>query len=610
MAKKILMISSTWDTNYIRTLLHGMTEKLKTEDAQLFVFNAYDEALESEYHLMERAIYSLPDVNQFDGVLLAVNSAGNQSAVHELANYYKNQGTVVLSMELKMDGIPSIGTDNYQAEYDLVSHMIEVHGCRTLNYLGGPEEHLENSVRYQAFSDCMRDHDLPVEKERVAHFSFRISDGIKAYEAFKEKGIQLPDAVVCANDHMALGYCTAAGKDGYTAPADFKITGFDNIKESQEYSPSVTSISRNWDVLGYSSIEQLLDMIDNTSAYNAKKYFKGHTLVINESCGCIQERNYQNDLIDSFHQKLISRDMQTLDRLNRKLFGGSVDFSDLSQKLRICQENTGIRHIALCINKSAFSKTVSVQTEYDKEFMVYTDQTSFLQNRDQGLVPDGWCDDSKIFFFSPLHFGSINFGYCVIPFYDNWKPELDHRALMESICLGLEGIRQHEYLRQANERLNDLYLKDSLTGMYNRYGYENVAEALFARLNGKVYAVYLDLDNLKILNDTYGHNTGDVAILGIAHAIEEVFYEKSIPIRMGGDEFLVIGECDGEDNLLKKIALLHKSLAEFSTEQNLPIPLSVSVGHICNAQRNLSLAQMIRIADQNMYEQKKRKKQA
>lgn len=92
MRRKILMIASTWNSGYIHSMLHGMLKRLRGEDADLYVFNAYDEALESEFQLMERAIYSLPDPDQFDGVLLAVNSVGNQSAADELARYYRNLG--------------------------------------------------------------------------------------------------------------------------------------------------------------------------------------------------------------------------------------------------------------------------------------------------------------------------------------------------------------------------------------------------------------------------------------------------------------------------------------------------------------------------------------
>lgn len=607
MAKKILLISSTWDTAYIGMLMQGMIRKLQNVDAQLFVFNAYDEALESEFHMMERAIYSLPDPREFDGILLAVNSVGNQSAVNELANAYKDLGIVVLSMELQMDGIPSIGTDNYHAQYDIVEHMIVEHGCKVLNYVGGPVEHLENKIRFRAFCDCLEAHGLTMDPERVENGPFRATDGVDAYHAFKKKGLHLPDAVICANDNMALGYCTAAHEDGFFAPGDFLISGFDNIENAQSYYPSITSIGRNWEDLGYSSIEQLLDMIDGKELNNT--YFKGYSLVINESCGCCRnQRMYHHELTQFFEQKLTGLRMQALERQNRKFFSRSNTFDDLCEKIRLCEENSGTSKLALCINRSAFSITVDSKLDYDEEFMVYTDETSFLQFREDGLIPKNWCKDEQVFFFSPLHFSTVNFGYCVTPFNGKWNPDVDHRTLMESISLGLEGIRQHEYLRRANERLQDLYVRDALTGMYNRFGYENIAKDLYETLAGKVYAVYLDLDNLKPINDQYGHAMGDRAIIGLSYVIREVFMDKAVHVRMGGDEFLIIGECDGEENLLRKKLLLHERLRIYSEKSGLPFELSVSEGHICNAQRDLSLEQMIGIADKKMYEQKQRKK--
>lgn len=602
MRKKILMISSTWDTGYIRTLLHGMTEKLNTADAQLYVFNAYDEALESEYHLMERAIYKLPDAHNFDGVLLAVNSVGNQSAVNELAAYYKDMGILVLSMELKMDGIPSIGTDSYRAEYEMVEHMITKHGCRVFNFIGGPKEHLEGKERFQAFCDCLNDYHIPLEEKRISHYAFNEVDGIDAYHAYKKEGLHLPDAVICANDHMALGYCTAALEDGYIAPKDFRITGFDNTIDGQSYYPSITSIARNWDRLGYSSLEQILDM---TEGITQDQYFKGHSLVLNESCGCCtSQRDFHHELTKAYRQKLSDKSLLAFERQSRKLFVRSNCFSDIIDQIRICEATSKVKKIAICINKSAFTDT---SQDYDNEFIVFTDQGYSIQPREDNLVPKGWCPDEKIFLFSPLHFSSVNFGYCVIPF-AGMDPDLDHRTFMESICLGLEGIRQHEHLRRANERLQDLYVRDSLTGMYNRFGYEHIALDFYRELQGKVYAIYLDLDNLKLLNDKYGHNMGDQAIIGVSRVLKDVFCENSIHVRMGGDEFLVIGECTGEENLLKKKELLHKQLKAYSEQEQFPLELCISEGHICNAERDLTLEEMIHLADQRMYQHKQEKK--
>ncbi|MBQ0000271.1 MAG: GGDEF domain-containing protein [Clostridiales bacterium] len=607
MKKKILMISSTWNNSYIQTLLSGMMRKLKNADAELYVFNAYDEALESEYHLMERAIYSLPDVKKFDGVLLAVNSVGNQSVVNELAGFYHSMGKKVLSLELKFDNVPTIGTDNYKAEYELVEHLIKVHGCKVFNFVGGPEEHKENRERYQAFCDCLRDYGLTVDKRRVRNYSFREQDGMTAYETFKKEGLHLPDAVVCANDNMALGYCTAAGEDGYLAPKDYKITGFDNIRDGQEYYPSITSIDRCWDQIGYDSVTQILDMIDGKD--EGRTYFKGQRLRINESCGCCQkERDFHKDLMAVHSQKLMDDTMRAFERRSRKLLCGSKNIEDFQRRLALCRETGGLGKMAICLNATLFTKSIDAKMDYDEEFIAYTENDTMTLKRSETLVPENWCEGHNVFLFSPLHFGTVNFGYCVLFYSDEWKNVVDHRTFMESICLGLEGIRQHADLQRANTRLEELYVRDAMTGMYNRFGYEKIAKAFYERENRRVYAIFLDLDKLKVYNDNYGHEVGDEAIHGIANGLTYAFPKETIQVRMGGDEFLVIGSYDNDDELLEGEKKLKEYLKAYSESRNLPLPLDVSLGHVANPDGELSLDQMIRLADQKMYKDKQSKK--
>ena len=74
----------------------------------------------------------------------------------------------------------------------------------------------------------------------------------------------MPDVVMCANDYMALGYLSAAEADGYQPPIDYRIAGFDNFEEGQLYSPSLSSVNRNWEKLGYDSIDKLLQLGEGT----------------------------------------------------------------------------------------------------------------------------------------------------------------------------------------------------------------------------------------------------------------------------------------------------------------------------------------------------------
>lgn len=235
--RKILMITSTWNIIYIDNLIQGILKRIQDSDIYLHIYNAYHVADQSVYGQMELGIFQLPDPHAYDGMLVAINSVGDTPYINRIIASYLKQGCKVLSIDQQFLDQPCIGIDNYRMFYQMTEHMITVHGCKSLNYLGGPEFHEENQKRYSAFRDCLSRHGIPLDSRRVLHKSFLHADGENAYEHWKEQGLHLPDAVLCANDNMALGYCVAAQRDGYYAPQDFRISGFDNSEESQIYSP-------------------------------------------------------------------------------------------------------------------------------------------------------------------------------------------------------------------------------------------------------------------------------------------------------------------------------------------------------------------------------------
>ena len=176
--------------------------------------------------------------------------------------------------------------------------------------------------------------------------------------------------------------------------------------------------------------------------------------------------------------------------------------------------------------------------------------------------------------------------------------------------MAVENIRQTLVLNEVNQRLEILYIRDSLTGLYNRFGYNSFAGECFKRNHGKVYIVFIDMDNLKKLNDGYGHEMGDVALKGIAEGIRSVYTDTDIHVRMGGDEFLVMGSYVEEEVLRKREIEMGKFLRKYSEENGLPLPLEVSMGYSFNEQpiNDTGLESLLHFADARMYEKKQIKK--
>lgn len=158
--------------------------------------------------------------------------------------------------------------------------------------------------------------------------------------------------------------------------------------------------------------------------------------------------------------------------------------------------------------------------------------------------------------------------------------------------------------------IQDLTLRDELSGLYNFRGFNLFAEQAFrlARRAGIPFGVlFIDMDNLKIINDELGHNAGSTCILETAKLLNETFRETDVIGRMGGDEFVVAGQFDTDEIEGAIDRLRAGAAARSSSAQNLPI--SFSIGY-ASAERSTgeTLKSIVARADHAMYREKREKK--
>ena len=603
MRRYVQMLTSTWDNKYLATLVKGIGRRFADENIGLHIFNAYDEVYEKDFYKHDKEIFTLPDQGNYIGMIVVFNSVDSAGDLESMVNGFIKHGKPVITIDQHAEGGSFYGLDNYQSMYMIVEHLITEHSCRTLNYVGGPAHNEENILRFKAFKDCLEAHGIKVEDDRVRHYRFMPEDGNIAYREFKDMGLHLPDAVVCANDGMAYGYCVEAARDGYSAPWNFRITGFDNTDKGQQYLPSITSVNRNWEQLGYDSADGLLKMVD-TGEYIPEHHTVGFVR-INESCGCSQgDRSLRDDYMDMLNNIDKTQFNSYRQDAARKILCSAPSLDGFRQAIYESNNVLGIGSYAVCLNETFFDEDSSLKVPgFTGKLVGYMPGSKEDIDRSVTLLPMAYVhNDADNYIFSCLHFSEYTFGYCVMPFDEDFIIHGEHRALMESLSLALMNIKQHLALDVMNEKLRTLYIQDTLTGLYNRFGYRDLGSDYYDRYDGNVYIVYADLDNLKKINDKYGHSYGDTAIKALADALKDTFDEDEIKIRMGGDEFIVIGRFESEKKLEIQQQMINDHLTRCSSEINFPITIMASIAYVCNDPSNkVDIETLVHMADQKMY---------
>jgi diguanylate cyclase (GGDEF)-like protein/PAS domain S-box-containing protein len=167
-------------------------------------------------------------------------------------------------------------------------------------------------------------------------------------------------------------------------------------------------------------------------------------------------------------------------------------------------------------------------------------------------------------------------------------------------------------LKVVEEKLRELSLLDELTGLYNRRGFFTLAEQelkVAHRLGKGVYLIFADLDDLKGINDAFGHQQGDQALIAVARILKSTFRDLDIISRIGGDEFVILamneGSQESQDILIERLS---QGLRLYNQEVRHPFSVSLSIGLAFHAPGTLtSVDKLLSEADQKMYDQKRKK---
>lgn len=167
---------------------------------------------------------------------------------------------------------------------------------------------------------------------------------------------------------------------------------------------------------------------------------------------------------------------------------------------------------------------------------------------------------------------------------------------------------------KRQEEIRALSVTDELTGLYNRRGFFTLVEQqlkLFKRQNKGIFLLYADVDNLKEINDIFGHKEGDMALIDTANILRKNYREADIIARIGGDEFVVIPVETTGDNIDIISSRLQKSLKIHNAEKNHKHKLSISVGiAYYNPENPCSIDELMVQADKSMYKHKMHQKKS
>jgi len=229
-------------------------------------------------------VYELLDHTSADGVILLSSGLSAYTGAERILAFRERLGDLpVTSIGWALPGVPSVIVDNRPGMAALVDHVISAHGRRRLAFISGPPRNADSQARLAVFREVLARHDIEFDPRLLANGYFHTPSGGKAALELLETGVPF-DALIVANDAMALSAIEVLRGRGARIPRDVVVTGFDDLVLSRLSSPPLTTVRQPLERMGVVAVELVLDQLAGRSVPERTEL--PVEFVARASCGC------------------------------------------------------------------------------------------------------------------------------------------------------------------------------------------------------------------------------------------------------------------------------------------------------------------------------------
>lgn len=620
MKKRFAVITSGWSIDFLDVFFKGLQNNAKKNNIDLYIFAVYKFVEpDGSSNTTGFALFDAIDYKSFDGIIIMPNLFNDEERINIEHKRILESGTPAVSINQKLDGIHFINTDNHETYKSLVKHLISHHYISDFAYIGGPVGNPGADSNYHAFMEALEEKKIEINPDNLYlngdwSYQFGIDSATKIFS--KD---HIPEAIVCVNDWAALAVCNVAENMDFSIPEDILVVGFDDISYASTTIPSISTINIDAEKMGEEAINILLE---NPKEITTRTVVS--KIYLRQSCGCITDiTKLQIKYSQCFFHK-IDKSQRFASQLRHMedVFIKTDSLSSLSDSL---QGYFTQRHsfegpdFAILLTDEVADSLREINSEYKKSIS-YGTNMEILVNLENGqpakrgsiktsqLIPDNMVsEEPSMYLFLPIFNQKYLHGYYVSKNFLHLMDDKSAYNWTRNTGSAIEKFRQTSAYRFMSEEFKRLSTCDALSGLYNRSGFDSFAPELFLKNNNenaKTEIIFIDINDMKIINDKHGHLHGDLAVKTVAESIRNSIPNNYLAIRYGGDEFVVIGRAeDSQKDDLSNV--IKKDLAERTKKMSLPYTLTISSGQkIFDANSCLELSEAIKEVDALMYQNK------
>lgn len=656
----VALFISEFEDTFSDALCNGVIKAVKEHGYNLYVFpgkfldSRVSLVFNDEYAYQNNCLYQFVSEKNIDVAIVCLGNIGSQLSVKAKKEFVSQMTVPVILVSDIIEGYSSVTYDNTTGMMKGIEHLLRVHHKRHFGYVSGPKSNIDAVERQQVFEQVMWNNGISPADYRIVEGDFSYTSSA-VIEQLLDSYPNM-DAMICANDMMCYSAYQVLEARGMKVGRDIALLGFDDSPYSGLIKPGLSTVKADPGLLGYKAVE----LCESAIRGEVKQLAVETSVVLRGSCGCEEEEEDKESVdvlnvqakLDSLNHTLvaISRNVLNYEEENEEIYSAILN--------SLCKIDVQGVYLYTFLEEQEYKKGetwkrpefVKLRTYYQEPYArdpdieyqpmpvyyypVAPGDVKEVQSLEQRIAFDEIFNnrfmrigDLDIKVVTMLYAGEAQYGFMI------WNIKPEYYAYISQLSYQVSNVLKmnrllykknqmatalEESLQQVREKnmiLEEISKVDELTQVYNRRGFLNSMKrnVILKENRGRnVIAVYADMNNLKLVNDQFGHEEGDYALRMIGQILRDAIH--SVPGtgevgRVGGDEFcgfLITDWEDGESALRTRIDEITERV---NNESDKPYYVSMSVGmqsFICSEDVNIS--NELEQADIDLYVYKKKKR--
>ncbi len=640
--KNIAVLVHSLTVEYAAQVVSGITSFFKDKDVKVILFQLNDPY--STYGIFDHQNWSATEYlksDEIDGIIILAGTFSVTIPPEVFRKVFEkiDKPVVSISIELGLKNETTALVDCEKVYSDAIQHFVKKHNCKKVAFLSANKTISKEAVqRFEAYKNALKENNLEYDEALIFDGSFTQDSG---YDAVKEKIKSREDlyfdAMIIANDFMALGALKAFQEVGIDIPNELKLLGFDNTSHSYTCKPTISTVDQNIFLQGTIAAQTMLKKLNGEKVPNIIK--TPLSLIFRQSCGCVDTLDFSHvyknqegkEVIETFYDATGSQGDERFYNLIPKvetifalfdMFKSTNSLQELFYVMKYCFNNSNITKSLIYLyskpkkiflnGKLTIPSKVQLNMFIDNENDIQQFSPYISINPSKQLFPPNYLkDEPGVFLFQTIYSAEKNYGFMISKLGNEYFSL--YPLYLKILVSAISNSYEYTQIVLNNTSLDVQSKTDELTKVLNRRGFLELGQKsvdIALEMNNMGVIFFVDMDGLKKINDTYGHNIGDEAIKTQALVLKKALRMNDVVGRIGGDEFVAVATGMTLESLPKIRKKIEKLNITLSAEKNLPFTLSCSIGAIPFSCNEKKLAELLLDADALLYEEKRKKKES